>query len=114
MAAGWYIFCFSFNVIYISQFPVAQMPDNAFFLEGRVLSKSKSFLNAGPATENFLPETSSGAARKRHLLSIAKKNARPGPFEKLGSFDRKKDDAELFGNDQYRRMMNLLIHRSLT
>ncbi len=53
------------------------------------------------------------AVHRRSLLSIAKRHARPGIFEALGSFDRKKDDAELFGNDQYRRMMNYLIHRSL-
>ncbi len=56
---------------------------------------------------------SSSAVHKRNLLLIAKQNARPGIFEALGAFDRKKDDAELFGNDQYRRMMNTLIHRSL-
>lgn len=30
----------------------------------------------------------------------------------LGSYGLQKDDAELFGDDRYRRLMNLLIYRS--
>ena len=53
-----------------------------------------------------------GARKKRYFVSLAKKTSRPGIFEMLGSYDMKKDDAELFGDDQYRRLMNILIYRS--
>jgi len=53
-----------------------------------------------------------GAGRKRDLISLAKKTSRPGIFEMLGSYDLNTDDAELFGDDRYRRLINLLIYRS--
>lgn len=52
------------------------------------------------------------AGRKRYFVSLAKKTSRPGIFETLGSYDLYTDDAELFGDDQYRRLMNILIYRS--
>ena len=54
-----------------------------------------------------------GAGRKRDFISLAKKTSRPGIFEMLGSYDLNTDDAELFGDDRYRRLINLLIYRSL-
>ncbi len=54
-----------------------------------------------------------GVGRKRYFLSLAKKSSRPGIFETLGSYDLNKDDAELFGDDRYRRLINILIYRSL-
>lgn len=54
-----------------------------------------------------------GAGRKRDFVALAKKTSRPGIFEMLGSYDLNTDDAELFGDDRYRRLMNLLIYRSL-
>jgi len=53
-----------------------------------------------------------GAEKKRYFISLAKQSSRPGIFELLGSYDLKKDDAELFGDDRYRRLMNILIYRS--
>ncbi len=53
-----------------------------------------------------------GAGRKRDFLSLAKKTSRPGIFEMLGSYDLNTDDAELFGDDHYRRLINILIYRS--
>jgi hypothetical protein len=50
--------------------------------------------------------------QKRYFLSLARKSSRPGIFEMLGSYDLNSDDAELFGDDRYRRLMNLLIYRS--
>lgn len=50
--------------------------------------------------------------RKRDFLSLAKKTSRPGIFENLGSYDLNTDDAELFGDDRYRRLINILIYRS--
>lgn len=49
---------------------------------------------------------------KRDFLSLARKTSRPGIFELLGSYDLNTDDANLFGDDQYRRLMNLLVYRS--
>lgn len=59
-----------------------------------------------------LAEKNIGAEKKRYFVSLAKKTSRPGIFEMLGSYDMKKDDAELFGDDRYRRLMNILIYRS--
>jgi len=59
-----------------------------------------------------LAEKNIGAERKRYFVSVAKKTSRPGIFELLGAYDLKKDDAELFGDDRYRRLMNILIYRS--
>jgi len=53
-----------------------------------------------------------GTGQKRYFVSLAKKTSRPGIFEMLGSYDLNTDDAELFGDDQYRRLINLLIYRS--
>lgn len=53
-----------------------------------------------------------GVGKKRYFISLAKKTSRPGIFELLGAYDLKKDDAELFGDDRYRRLMNILIYRS--
>jgi hypothetical protein len=50
--------------------------------------------------------------QKRYCLSLARKSSRPGIFEMLGSYELNSDDAELFGDDRYRRLMNLLIYRS--
>ncbi len=52
------------------------------------------------------------ADQKRYFVSLAKKNSRPGIFEMLGEYDLKTDDAELFGDDHYRRLINLLIYRT--
>jgi len=54
----------------------------------------------------------SSTRHKRYFLSLARKTSRPGIFEMLGSYDLNTDDAELFGDDRYRRLMNLLIFRS--
>jgi hypothetical protein len=54
-----------------------------------------------------------GSGQKRYFLSLAKKTSRPGIFETLGSYDLNTDEAELFGDDRYRRLVNLLIYRSL-
>ena len=53
-----------------------------------------------------------GAEKKRYFIALAKKSSRPGIFEMLGSYGLKKDDAELFGDDRYRRLINILIYRS--
>ncbi len=53
------------------------------------------------------------SGNKRYFISLAKQISRPGIFETLGSYDLNTDDAELFGDDSYRRLMNLLIYRSL-
>lgn len=57
-------------------------------------------------------EKNIGSEKKRYFVSLAKQTSRPGIFELLGSYDLKKDDAELFGDDRYRRLMNILIYRS--
>ena len=49
---------------------------------------------------------------KRYFISLAKQISRPGIFESLGSYGLNSDDAELFGDDGYRRLINLLIYRS--
>lgn len=54
----------------------------------------------------------SSTQHKRYFLSLARNTSRPGVFEMLGSYDLNTDDAELFGDDRYRRLMNLLIFRS--
>jgi hypothetical protein len=54
-----------------------------------------------------------GAGRRRYFLALAKNTSRPGIFETLGSYDLNTDDAELFGDDRYRRLINTLIYRSL-
>lgn len=59
-----------------------------------------------------LAEKNIGAEKKRYFVSLAKQTSRPGIFELLGSYDLNKDDAELFGDDRYRRLMNILIYRS--
>lgn len=59
-----------------------------------------------------LAEKNIGVGKKRYFISLAKKTSRPGIFELLGSYDLNKDDAELFGDDRYRRLMNILIYRS--
>jgi hypothetical protein len=59
-----------------------------------------------------LVEKTVGTVKKRYFISLAKKTSRPGIFELLGSYDLNKDDAELFGDDRYRRLMNILIYRS--
>ena len=50
---------------------------------------------------------------QRYFIALAKQTSRPGIFETLGSYDLNTDDAELFGDDRYRRLINLLIYRSL-
>ena len=54
----------------------------------------------------------SSGQHKRYFLSLARNTSRPGIFEMLGSYDLNTDDAKLFGDDCYRRLMNLLIFRS--
>ncbi len=62
--------------------------------------------------EKVMKQTEAG--RRRYFISLAKKNSRPGIFETLGSYDLNADDAELFGDDRYRRLINILIYRSRT
>jgi len=52
------------------------------------------------------------SGNKRYFIALAKQTSRPGIFETLGSYDLNMDDAELFGDDRYRRLINLLIYRS--
>lgn len=59
-----------------------------------------------------LAGNNAAAEKKRYFVSLAKKSSRPGIFEMLGSYGLKKDDAELFGDDRYRRLINILIYRS--
>jgi hypothetical protein len=54
----------------------------------------------------------SSTPHKRYFLSLAMNTSRPGIFEMLGSYDLNTDEAELFGDDRFRRLMNLLIFRS--
>ncbi|MFQ5449291.1 MAG: hypothetical protein ACE5E9_01610 [Nitrospinaceae bacterium] len=57
-------------------------------------------------------KTNLAGAEKRRLVLVAKNNARPGIFESLGAYNLHQDDAELFSDDHYRRLMNILIYRS--
>ena len=59
-----------------------------------------------------LPLKHPDTRHRRYFLSLARKTSRPGIFETLGSYDLNTDDAELFGDDRYRRLINLLIYRS--
>jgi hypothetical protein len=73
-------------------------------LKGRVFQMVENNQN--------LAEKKIGVNKKRYFISLAKKNSHPGIFELLGSYDLNTDDAELFGDDRYRRLMNILIYRS--
>jgi hypothetical protein len=77
--------------------------------EPLIAENSRKLVAKRPELAMKLP----GSGQKRYFLSLAKKTSRSGIFETLGSYGLNTDDAELFGDDCYRRLVNFLTYRTL-